>query len=207
VCVAGASVALALGAACSAEPTFDRAGAVDVVLRDSGGQLTRSQAECYVDRVVAELGSSALDGGAQARPEYLPQLTRIRVDCTGVASLGTQAPTSASTIDANLGSRPQKPGDDPELDALADACRATGGAACDELFTKSVLGSAYEELASTCGGRTKELSCAAAYPPGASPASSTSTTAAAVPSSASPPSTANASSTTVTTRVTTTTRR
>lgn len=186
--------------ACASEPTFDRAAAVDRVVRDSGGQLSSAQAECYVDRVVAEIGSNALAAGVQARPEHLPQLTRIRVDCTGVASLGTAVATTATTADANLGSRPLRPGDDPDLDALYDACGATGGTACDELFDRSVLGSTYEEFASTCGGRTKEASCAAIY-------DATSTTTRVPPSPTSATTSRAPTTTTPSTRLPTTTVR
>jgi len=199
--LAGALLALSLGA-CSSEPTFDRAAAVDEVVRDSGGQLSQGQAECYVDRVVGELGTNALGPAGRTRPEYLPQLTRIRVDCTGIASLGTAAPTTATTADANLGSRPMRQGDDPELDALANNCTVTGGAPCDELFDRSAPGSAYEELASTCGGRTKEASCAATY--GAGGASTSTSTSSAVPAAPVPTTVAVAPTTR---RTTTTTRR
>lgn len=44
-------------------------------------------------------------------------------------------------------------GDDPELDALWDACEAGDGAACDELWLTSPFGSAYEDFGGTCGER------------------------------------------------------
>jgi len=44
-------------------------------------------------------------------------------------------------------------GDDPELDALWDACEAGSGTACDDLYWDSPGGSAYEEFGTTCGGR------------------------------------------------------
>ena len=45
-------------------------------------------------------------------------------------------------------------GDDPELDALWDACAAGDGVACDDLYAEAPFGSAYEEFGSTCGGTT-----------------------------------------------------
>jgi hypothetical protein len=44
-------------------------------------------------------------------------------------------------------------GDNPTLDRLWDACDAGDGAACDELYFTSEIGSDYEEFGDTCGGR------------------------------------------------------
>lgn len=167
----GLVVALGLSGCTSTDP-FDRGAAVDEVIRQSGGRLTRPQAECYVDRVVGELGSGALTPGSPPVPEMIPRLTGIRIDCTGVASLGTDPPPVPTTFDPGLGSQPTRFGDDPDLDPLYVACRDGGGQACDDLFAAAPLGSEYEEFASTCGGRTKELSCASRYPettPGGAP--------------------------------------
>ena len=44
-------------------------------------------------------------------------------------------------------------GDDPELDALWDACEAGDDVACDDLFWQSPTGSEYESFALSCAGR------------------------------------------------------
>ena len=44
-------------------------------------------------------------------------------------------------------------GDDPGLDLLWDACEAGDGAACDDLFFQSAIGSIYEDFGDTCGYR------------------------------------------------------
>ena len=44
-------------------------------------------------------------------------------------------------------------GDDPVLDALWDACEAGEGAACDDLYLTSEIGSVYEAFGDTCGNR------------------------------------------------------
>lgn len=156
--------AVAVGAGCSSEPTFDRAGAVDRVLARSGQGITRGQAECYVDAVTREVGSAALEAD-EPDPEKLAQMTRLRVDCIGLANLGTApaAPTTTPTSTPGL-TVPRQPGDDPQLDQLHAACGAGNGTACDQLFDLAALGSPYEEFASTCGGRTREIRCAVVYP-------------------------------------------
>jgi hypothetical protein len=44
-------------------------------------------------------------------------------------------------------------GDDPELDALWDACAAGDNVACDDLYSQSPFGSEYEAFGDTCGER------------------------------------------------------
>ncbi|MBX9246071.1 hypothetical protein ICW40_14810 [Actinotalea ferrariae] len=48
-------------------------------------------------------------------------------------------------------------GDDPELDALWDACAGGDNAACDDLFMESGFDTGYEEFGETCGGRGKPV--------------------------------------------------
>jgi hypothetical protein len=50
---------------------------------------------------------------------------------------------------------PQGLGPDPVLDGYAQQCFAGDFQACDDLFFESPPLSAYEEYASTCGGRVK----------------------------------------------------
>jgi hypothetical protein len=47
-------------------------------------------------------------------------------------------------------------GDDPELDALWDACDGGDPDACDQLFSDSPGGSEYEDFGFSCGGRVPE---------------------------------------------------
>ena len=47
-------------------------------------------------------------------------------------------------------------GDDPDLDALYDACAAGDLESCDTLWLTSPIGSAYEAFGSTCGDTTTE---------------------------------------------------
>ena len=157
-------VLLTVVAACSSE-RIDRAQAVQQVVDDSDGRLTREQAECYVDAVLAQIGTAPLREGAKLAPEQEARLTTIRVDCVGLANLGG-VPTTTDTgavPDAELAG-PKAKGDDPRLDALWDQCALGFGQACDDLFAGSVLGSRYEDFGATCGARTREEQCAAVYP-------------------------------------------
>lgn len=56
-------------------------------------------------------------------------------------------------LGGGTGDEPFTYGDDPELDALWDACEDGDGKACDDLFFDSPFGSEYEEFGNTCGGR------------------------------------------------------
>ncbi len=51
-------------------------------------------------------------------------------------------------------------GDDPQLDRLWQECADGSGAACDELFAQSPIGSEYEQFGVTCGDRNEVLDCA-----------------------------------------------
>ncbi len=136
------------------------------LMQQGGGRFTRTQAECYVDRVAQELGTGVLTPGTEPSPEQIPRLTSIRVDCVGVTSLGTTIPGPPITVEQDPSgvTQPRKPGDDPKLDQLYAACQAGSGAACDQLFDAAPIGSEYEQFALTCGGRTQEARCADKYP-------------------------------------------
>lgn len=47
-------------------------------------------------------------------------------------------------------------GDNPQLDAMWDACDAGDDEACDELYRNSEFGSEYEEFGDTCAGRGRD---------------------------------------------------
>src|SRR5262245_11831226 len=78
---------------------------------------------------------------------------------------GTTATTEGTTVttedttDTTGGGSDGKPftyGDDPDFDALWDACDEGNGAACDELFWTSPSDSDYEHFGNTCGERFSE---------------------------------------------------
>jgi hypothetical protein len=68
----------------------------------------------------------------------------------------TSTSTTEGTTETTGGSPDGKPftyGDDPDFDALWDACDEGNGAACDELFWTSPSDSDYEHFGNTCGER------------------------------------------------------
>ncbi|TKR24349.1 DUF4190 domain-containing protein [Cellulomonas hominis] len=74
---------------------------------------------------------------------------------SGVTDGGADAGT-----DLGSSTGAQNYGDDPELDALWDACQAGSGAACDDLYWESGAGTAYEDFGTTCGNRVEfAVSC------------------------------------------------
>jgi hypothetical protein len=151
-----------LSGACACAGSFDRSSAADRVRARYGDRLTPEQARCYVDRVVDQVGSDAVDDPSPP-PDKAARLTRIRIDCAGVASLGTSLPPTTRPAPPGGTTAPMRVGSDPALDALHQACADGSGGACDELFDQAPLGSEYEEFALSCGGRTSEMRCADVY--------------------------------------------
>jgi hypothetical protein len=157
-------LALTASLACSGD-TIDRDEAIDRVVDEAGGRITRDQAGCYVDRVLDEIGGQPLRPNASVPPEVTARLTTIRVDCIGLADLGA-APTTttdASPIEGGLPG-PKQRGDDAALDALWDGCASGFGQACDDLFDQAPMASEYEDFGATCGRRTREERCVDVYP-------------------------------------------
>ena len=84
------------------------------------------------------------------------QATDTGLNCVSAFAEETQTPTG------DAGSY----GDDPELDALWDACEAEDWDACDDLYWDSPIDSEYEEFGDTCGNRTDGAqSCANEFAP------------------------------------------
>lgn len=79
--------------------------------------------------------------------------------CDSGATDGTDEGTDEGT-DLGSSTGAQTYGDDPELDALWDACQGGSGTACDDLYWASDLGTEYESFGSTCGNRVEyAISC------------------------------------------------
>jgi len=83
-------------------------------------------------------------------------LSAIAYDQEQLLETGTDPDTAAEACGNSgglFGSDVSSYGDDPELDALWDACEAGDDAACSDLFWQSPIGSEYESFGSSCAGR------------------------------------------------------
>lgn len=182
-----ASIAFVVGA-CASGPDFDREAAVQRAMSGGAG-LERPVAECYVDRVVDDLGSEVLE---ELEEEALPNegldaaKVAIRVDCIGVTEVGrpgvgvgtpgggaaegaggdgaSGAGGGAGRPDPAAAVGPWTFGADEALDALWGSCERGSGGACDRLFDDAPIGSDYEVFGATCGSRGAEPVCAEVYP-------------------------------------------
>ena len=114
--------------------------------------LEGNDAQCVGQGLVDSMGADALAMLASAADESTPgsevaefgvELLRVAEDC-GI---------DPDTVDSPLGSDAFAYGDDPELDAMYDACAAGDSVACDDLYINSPAGSDYEQFGGTCGGR------------------------------------------------------
>ena len=85
-------------------------------------------------------------------PAYLAAVEAQAPRPVDPAAPGPAAPGPASKGPANLG-------DDPILDDLWHRCQQGSGAACDQLFDQSPVGSAYEAFGVSCGNRPDILRC------------------------------------------------
>jgi len=79
--------------------------------------------------------------------------------CDSALPEDTEGTDEGTDLGSSTGA--QAYGDDPELDALWDACAAGSGTACDDLYLDSDFGTEYESFGSTCGNRVEYAwSCA-----------------------------------------------
>jgi hypothetical protein len=187
-CFALVTVVALLGG-CSGDG-FDREAAIVATVEAGGGRVSVEQAECYVDRVVDEVGAGALDPDASLPPELIGRLTAIRIDCVGVANLGADPPSTApaeALPDEPLPDVPVGPpppaGPPTTLDQLRRECADGYGASCDALFDEAPFGSDDERFGATCGGRSREQRCVDVYPgPGVTLPSAAQPTTTAAPS-------------------------
>lgn len=66
---------------------------------------------------------------------------------------------SNRSVDCTLVDDPCHYGDDPDLDALWDACADGFGGACDRLYYDSPFDTRYEQFGNTCGDRGLRFPC------------------------------------------------
>ena len=109
--VIGGLVAAAVTLGACSHDGFDRNEAVQRVVDEGGGRVTEEQADCYVDRVLDEIGKAPLRPGATIPPEQIARMTTIRVDCIGVANIGADSPDQGTVVlPGGWAARPQEEG-------------------------------------------------------------------------------------------------
>ncbi|HSL59740.1 MAG TPA: hypothetical protein VK866_17965 [Acidimicrobiales bacterium] len=164
--MAGLAVMALVLAACGDDDdgglsSSERGELIAELTADSG--LSEDQAGCVLDSLLDELGLDGLraiatdDEGAEFTDEQGVAVFAAFEECD-VDIFGDLGEGEGGGIDSDA----QSYGDDPELDALWDACEGGDGQACDDLFFQSPIGSEYEEFGDTCGGRFEagEVFCA-----------------------------------------------
>lgn len=110
---------------------------------------------------VLRVGRRAIDRG----PLSVAELDELTAGCRiARARLAGEVPdrpdAAADPADpAGPDTEPTTFGQDAELDQLWTECEAGSGAACDELFIRSPVGSGYETFGVSCGGRDDVLHC------------------------------------------------
>lgn len=119
--------------------------------------------DCVVGLAERDLAIAELE--AAAREELVAGCRAARHDIAR-----TDRPDGPEVDELALTDQPDTLGDDPELDRLWVACEEGSGAACDELFERSPIGSAYEAFGVGCGDRPDLLHCAELDQPTALPA-------------------------------------
>lgn len=113
------------------------------------------------DPELDELAGACFDGDLFAcdtlflRTEVGSDLEAYSQTCGGRIERQDGAPGCAARFDAEApdAEAPGELGADPELDALADSCFEGDAGACDDLYLRSPVDSAYEAYGATCGGR------------------------------------------------------
>ena len=115
----------------------------------AGLGLEQGDAQCVAEGVVAAMGADAM---AQIAGAALDGVEADELDAE-MRNAADDCGVSIDEFEGQVASDAFAYGDDPELDALYDACAGGDAAACDDLYLNSAAGSDYEQFAGTCGNR------------------------------------------------------
>lgn len=127
----------------------DPVQAMEQALIDDG--LSEEEAACMAPDLV-ELGYSASDI-ADLDSEPSDEAMEVVLGCLSENLLLDMIGDLSDSLDEP---EAQSYGDDPELDALYDACGSGDLMACDDLYMEAPFGSEYEEFGLDCGGNEGE---------------------------------------------------
>ena len=123
----------------------------DLELMDAPAWVAHAGVEAYGDDPELDALWDACEAGDDVACDDLYRRSPLgsEYESFAVANGGS----GGGLFDSGSGSGVEAYGDDPELDALWDACEAGDDVACDDLFWQSPTGSEYESFALSCGGR------------------------------------------------------
>ena len=116
-----------------------------------GSDLSEEQARCFSEEFLQNGGVDLAE--LMENPDDIasdPDVMRSMIDIFETCDID---PSAMGGTSGGTSSEADDYGDDPELDALWDACEGGDGEACDDLYFQSPIGSRYEEYGNTCGDR------------------------------------------------------
>lgn len=136
-------------------PPEARVSTDDVVLAYVDEGMDADVADCLVGLGSREFELGALLPGAAASEDALLLDELVRSCTDAVAALSEEDLAERTSFDTG----PFNVGDDLYLDGLYADCTQGNGAACDQLWEESPVGSIYESYGVSCGNRLEILDC------------------------------------------------
>lgn len=141
-------------------------------LKANDPSITDEMVDCLIEELdvrgltVTDISDDAIgdgpvpEGGQDAFLTCLAVEAGVDVPDADDPPAATDAPptstTTGSSGDSGTPGAAHTYGDNPDLDELWDGCEAGDGAACDDLYFRSDIGSDYENFGDTCGRRYEE---------------------------------------------------
>ena len=127
----------------------DRIEALETQLLDEGASQT--VVECVTRLASYDLRSGDIDS---------VELDELVLNCERADEILNGGADDEGGESLAFADGPYTLGDDPTLDRLWTSCADGSGAACNDLFEQSPVGSDYEQFGVSCGNRDDVLDCA-----------------------------------------------